>query len=382
MVRSNGALMKTELYSYFDEAYFQRGEERGTAYHNYKEGARNSPTFREIASAIREVFQPRRVLEIGCATGNIVRHLNEIGCEAHGIDVSEWAVRNAEHRNVKLASADDLPYPDAYFDLVISCHSLEHLPDSIFDRAISEISRVASRFQFHMLPIVGIAPYEGDPAEVRRLLRKDPTHQQLHDLEWWLQQFRRHGHIPVETALLFKHDTTTVELSTCQFVLAKGPLVDVSEVGHRAMARNQRIFRAIQLEGGRQSTTQVATTGVGRLSYENRMWKDFECRLQGGESVDLSGRTFQLVVIVNGKRCNLRFAAGEDLPGHAYAHVGEFHLSAQPGCNLFSFATDQLRTLRGQPNYSRINHLALGGENENAEIVFYFCDQTGRPVLS
>ena len=50
--------MKTDSYSYFDEAYFQRGEERGTAYHDYKEGARSSPTFREIALAVREFFNP------------------------------------------------------------------------------------------------------------------------------------------------------------------------------------------------------------------------------------------------------------------------------------------------------------------------------------
>jgi hypothetical protein len=83
----------------------------------------------------------------------------------------------------------------------------------------------------------------------------------------------------------------------------------------------------------------------------------------------------------DGKKCDLRFAAGYDLPGYAYAHVGEFHLSAEPGCNVFRFTTDQLRTLRGQPDYSKINHLALGGENENTEIVFYFCDQRGASIL-
>jgi SAM-dependent methyltransferase len=373
--------MKTELYNYFDEAYFQRGEERGTVYNNYKDVARSSPTFREIASAVREVFQPRRVLEVGCATGNIVRHLNELGCEAHGIDVSEWAVRNAEHPNVKLASADDLPYRDAYFDLVISCHSLEHLPDSVFDRAMAEMSRVTCRFQFHMLPIVGVPPYEGDPTEVRRLLRKDPTHQQLHEFEWWIRQFQKHGHIPVESALLFKYDTPTVELSTCQFVLMKGPSIDASDVARRAKARSQRIFREIQLESGKQSATRIGITGMGRLSYQNRIWKDYEYRLSGPATIDLNGRTFQLVVMNDGKKCDLRFAAGYDLPGHAYAHVGEFHLSAEPGCNVFRFTTDQLRTLRGQPDYSKINHLALGGENENTEIVFYFCDESGSSIL-
>src|SRR5436309_3465998 len=99
--------MSSQGYDYFDERYFQDGSKRGTAYVNYREGARDSKTFQELAIAIREVFQSRRVLDVGCATGAIVRRLNDLGCEAHGIDVSKWAVQNAEHQNVRLASADN-----------------------------------------------------------------------------------------------------------------------------------------------------------------------------------------------------------------------------------------------------------------------------------
>jgi len=185
-------------YNYFDEAYFQDGSKRGTAYVNYRDGARDSKIFEGIALAIREVFQPKRVLDVGCATGAIVRRLNHLGCEAHGIDVSSWAVQNAEHANVRLASADQLPYPDNFFDLVISCHSMEHLPISVFDRSLSEICRVNSKFQFHLLPMIGTPPYDGDAEAVREALRKDPTHQQLHSKEWWIQRFEALGCIRTE----------------------------------------------------------------------------------------------------------------------------------------------------------------------------------------
>ena len=77
----------SEHNAYFDEAYFERGWERGTAYTDYRRAADNSKTFVEIAEAIAFIFKPRRVLEVGCATGATVRHLNAIGVEAHGIDV-------------------------------------------------------------------------------------------------------------------------------------------------------------------------------------------------------------------------------------------------------------------------------------------------------
>ena len=373
--------MSSPLYSYFDETYFQDGEKRGTAYVNYKEGARNSPTFREIAAAVQEVFQPQRVLEIGCATGNIVRHLNELGCEAHGIDVSEWAVRNAEHPNVRLASADALPYPDGYFDLVISCHALEHLPDAVFVRSLSELTRVNSAFQFHMLPIVGIPPYDGDPSIVREQLRKDPTHQQLHSMQTWLEHFNTLDLDRINTCILLNNETSTVELSTCQFIAGKRS-VDPAEILRRATGRNQRIYRAVKTASVVTGAGHTNTAGTATLSYGERIWKDVERRLSGRDTINLVGRVFNLVVIVEGRCCSLRFAAGQDLPGHQYAHVAEFQFAADPGCNVYRFTTDQMRILRGTPDYSRINHVAIGGENENSNVTFYFGDQRGTPLLT
>jgi len=372
--------INTGSYSYFDEAYFQDGTQRGTAYVNYKENAHDSKTFHELALAIQEVFQPRRVLDVGCATGVIVRRLNEIGCEAHGIDVSEWAVRNAEHPNVKLASADTLPYPDSHFDLIISCHSMEHLPDEVFHRSLQEIVRVSSAFQFHLLPMVGSPPYDGEPETVRRELRKDPTHQQLHAKEYWVDQFKRLGCAEVASCILLRNETSNAELSTGQFLLRKNPNIDESGVLYRSRSRNQRVFRELQLDQAQQRQALLSKSSAGKLSLQNQIWKDIERKLHG-ETLSLAGRTIRAVVIAEGSPCTLRFAAGQDVGDAQYAHVGEFQMPIQPGCNVFTFSTDQLRTLRGQPDYSMVNHLAVGGASENADLTIFLSDQSGEGLL-
>ena len=38
--------------------------------------------------------------------------------------------------------------------------------------------------------------------------------------------------------------------------------------------------------------------------------------------------------------------------------------------------------MRGSPDYSAVNHLAFGGENRQAEVVFYLTDLAGKPVLN
>lgn len=111
-------------YDYYDETYYEEGHKKGTAYSNYVSYSKVSPTYKNVATNIKQVFQPRRVLEVGCATGIIVKHLNDLGVECYGIDVSKYAIENAEHENVRLASCDDLPFEDGYFDLIFSVHSL------------------------------------------------------------------------------------------------------------------------------------------------------------------------------------------------------------------------------------------------------------------
>lgn len=368
-------------YSYFDESYYQDGSKRGTAYVNYKEGARTSRIFRELASAIGEVFQPRRVLDLGCATGTTVRLLNEMGCEAYGVDVSEWAVRNAEHPNVQLASADRLPFPNDFFDLVISCHAIEHFPEAVFDGSLKEISRVNSDFQFHMLPMIGTPPYDGEVEGVRQMLRKDPTHQQLHSRLWWIGQFESQGYVPVDACILIENENSNAELSVGQFLLEKGGGMNHSAVLRRARARNQQVFRKVQLSKMAQAAAFMRPEAMGTLNFTGSIWKDVERKLEAGKTINLTGQAFHLVILVEGDPCSLRFAAGQDVGDELYAHAGEFQVSAKPGCNFFSFSTEQLRILRGTPNYAEINHVALGGASQNAAIRFYLATQDGEPIL-
>lgn len=368
-------------YSYFDEAYYQDGKRRGTAYVNYLESARNSPTFAEIARALTEIFAPKRVLDIGCATGTIVRRLNELGCEAHGIDVSDWAVANAEHPNVRLGSADKLRFPDGHFDLVISCHALEHIPEAVFYSSISEIARVSSRYLFHMLPMVGTPPYTGDPEEVIRNLRKDPTHQQLRSREWWMEKFSGCGFERVDHCILFRNETSTAELSTGQFWMRKSSAADDPRVFTRAITRNQRVFRDLQLEMASQAARNMSPNSMMKLTYGPREWRDIERRFNEYQPLNICSETLQLVVIADGSPCTLRVAVGRDSAKEPYADAAEFIFSVGPGLNSFTFRPDQMRILRGNPNFSDIRRVALGGEAEDTRLTCFLTDSKGNAIL-
>ncbi len=119
-----------------------------------------------IYSPIRPLFQRREIakwlkisrpairenaLEIGCGLGRGARMLVErMGFrQVHAFDLEEKLVRRAVKNRPKsveefisffVADAQDLPFPDAYFDAVVNFGIIHHVLD--WRRCISELSRV------------------------------------------------------------------------------------------------------------------------------------------------------------------------------------------------------------------------------------------------
>jgi len=92
---------------------------------------RNQKIRREIVSLMDN---PENVLEVGCGTKELKRHLD---CDYVGLDFEP------EFKPSVVADARDLPFGDRDFDTVVTKNCLQHIPS--YERALSEIIRVASR---------------------------------------------------------------------------------------------------------------------------------------------------------------------------------------------------------------------------------------------
>ena len=84
----------------------------------------------------------RSVLEVGCGTGLLLRRIAAFAERAHGVDLSPRMLSLARARglSVDVASATDLPFPDASFDVACSFKVLPHVRD--IHRALAEMARV------------------------------------------------------------------------------------------------------------------------------------------------------------------------------------------------------------------------------------------------
>ena len=108
-------------------------------------------------------LEGKKVLEIGCAKGFVVEGLRDLGVDAYGIDVSQYAIDCAREdikpylkvADVRTALAD---YKNKEFDLIFSRWTLCCFTDEEIAKMIIQMNRIAVQ-QVHWMMETGNATY-------------------------------------------------------------------------------------------------------------------------------------------------------------------------------------------------------------------------------
>jgi SAM-dependent methyltransferase len=132
----------------FDESYFVGGSKSNYADYREVEPAIDKgfmPVVRRYADYAGRGKAQRSCLDIGCAVGFYVERLAALGWDAHGVDISEWAIAEGRRRgvrNLEAGTVDELPFADETFDLVTSIDVIEHVEPATARAMVSETYRV------------------------------------------------------------------------------------------------------------------------------------------------------------------------------------------------------------------------------------------------
>jgi SAM-dependent methyltransferase len=76
-------------------------------------------------------LEGRCILDVGCGLGMYVRAFRRFSEDVHGVDIDEEKVTEASRElpNVRVAPAEELPYPNGKFDVVLTHEVIEHVAD-------------------------------------------------------------------------------------------------------------------------------------------------------------------------------------------------------------------------------------------------------------
>jgi len=141
--------------------------------------------FGEIADRIvADVFpakaadRPPRVLDAGCALGLLVEALAQRGIDAHGIDISEYAIAQAHPTIRDRVRVGSLTAPlEGRYDLIVCIEVLEHMPPAEAAVALTNICAHTDDVLF-----------SSSPTDYR-----ETTHLNVQPPEAWAEAFAREG---------------------------------------------------------------------------------------------------------------------------------------------------------------------------------------------
>ena len=166
--------------AHYDDEYFTGEWREGD--NNYSLEARRRIEAKN-PHLIKEVFQPKKALDLGCGPGALMHLLHEIGVYCDGIDfsASSRSLATPEVRDrITVGLVTDEIKPDNSYDLVICREVLEHLTVRQVRRAVANMVRMTSKFiyvttRFHPSPdglLDFTTQFDVDPSHIT-LLNKD-----------------------------------------------------------------------------------------------------------------------------------------------------------------------------------------------------------------
>tara|TARA_B100000614_G_scaffold262903_1_gene299968 strand:- start:127671 stop:128309 length:639 start_codon:yes stop_codon:yes gene_type:complete len=133
------------------------------------------------------------VLDIGAGRGQLLnwfkKHYNpEV---LAGVEISKKAIKKSRRAKwIKHGSAQQVPFDDSSFNVVVCTDVLEHVPPNELGLCLDEMLRVGRKWW--------IVETDNGKAREDKHLRKSPVKQKtLHlirkDINWWMLQFQKHG---------------------------------------------------------------------------------------------------------------------------------------------------------------------------------------------
>lgn len=195
---------------YYDKSYFETGDKRIVDQVTGKEkvwgyhGTDWSGHYFILTGILKTLnYEFGSLLDIGAGQGSCVDYALRLGLKSKGYDFSKFAVEhphNYAKGNLFWGDATNITEPDLSWDIIFCSDMVEHIPQSMIQKVLSEFKRVSKKWIFLQFPV----------AEEEREVFNAEIHDKSHTLyahymiaghldmqlrSWWDEQFKQAGFI-------------------------------------------------------------------------------------------------------------------------------------------------------------------------------------------
>ena len=169
-------------------------------------GYRYDGRWRSVAQKLADHYQLKpgqKVLDVGCGMAHLLYELTQVvpGILVYGIDISQYALEHAKEEirdRLQYGQAQDIPFADNEFDLVISLTTLHNLKVFDLKKAVQEIERVSKSNSYIM-----VESFRNDREEVN-MLYWQLTCASYYSVEEWEWLYREWGYIGDYSFIFFE----------------------------------------------------------------------------------------------------------------------------------------------------------------------------------
>jgi GT2 family glycosyltransferase len=200
----------------YGEDYFLRGEssnhdstdEKGTQLFAPHEEQYYLPRDQAFAAYITRMYKPKTAIVLGCARAYLVKNFRELGIDCKGVDISEWAIKNAPpdlRKHLYVGDICDLTlFGSSTFDVTVATDVFEHIADPDLLMALDEASRITRE------ALIINVPVSEDDLHPDQTNGGDKGRISVFSLAWWQSQLRQRNFVVEGQQSTIHPDNSTI----------------------------------------------------------------------------------------------------------------------------------------------------------------------------
>jgi SAM-dependent methyltransferase len=307
-------------------------------------------------------FSSGKLIDIGCGPGIHANYFSERGLHVTGLD--RWSAGFQYHNKINFLEADSVDsIEDESFDYCFSSHVLEHCPNSF--STLSQWRRILKKEGALIIIVPVYSSYVANDHwitgwNIGQLAMSlvaagfDCSQSQFIQIGQHVCGYGVKKDIP-PTNFNIRSSLPFLPYGLTQTLLTSGG--NELLLGDLAFADSQKT------EPQQEAPVKLEVPSFSVASkYDlllSTVWNDqFN---PPGSTLDMDGGTLSIIVLVEQHACQLRLAVGSDAAQGLFSNAAEFWLDLVQGFNIFTLRKRDFRLLRGDVDWSSIDHWAFGG---------------------